>query len=238
MQIKLKQDQDIYVKPKWKIWPGFLILFISFVIGVIPFLFENSVQRPSGFLILLNVLQFACFFLIPLYVAGVLYKQPLQALGIQARFLTRGVGKALQWGFMLWLLNVLAAIILQVIFPNQPQDMQMLMQAMLEESNAFELGGLIFCVTVLAPIGEEIFFRAFLFGALEARFGTLVGIIISAAVFGILHETIWNFFPLFVGGCGFALLYAKYRDISMNIVAHATWNSISVILMLTMLKGS
>jgi len=233
VQINNKPSDDIYVQPAWKIWPCFLILIFSFVTGAIPYFFYDSVQRPSGFLILLNVLQFACLFLIPLYVAGVIHKQPLQALGIQARFLTRGLGRALLWGFMLNMLSVLTFFIVLVIIPHELPDMQVLMKAMTEDVNAFELGGLIFCTTVLAPIGEEIFFRAFLFGALEARFGALAGMVISAAIFGILHESIWNFLPLFVGGCGFTILYIKYRDISMNIVAHATWNIISVLLTLS-----
>jgi membrane protease YdiL (CAAX protease family) len=73
-------------------------------------------------------------------------------------------------------------------------------------------------------------------GAIEARFGRWAGVLGSALVFGLVHiesaaTAIWNFLPLFAGGCGFAFMYSKYRDISLNFVAHATWNSIAVILM-------
>jgi membrane protease YdiL (CAAX protease family) len=231
---KPPQQQIAYVQPEWKIWPSFMILVLTVVLGVALAPFQERALRPGGFLLLISVVQFACFFLIPLYVAGVRRKQPLLALGIQNKFFAHGLGKGLLWGVMLYALNILTAILMLMLFPNQPQEPQLIIRAMLEEGNTFELCGLIFCVTVLAPIGEEIFFRAFMMGALEARFSRPVGIIISSLVFGAVHENMWNFFPLFVGGCGFAMLYAKYRDISLNIIAHAVWNSIAVVFMFSM----
>ncbi|MCL1905859.1 MAG: CPBP family intramembrane metalloprotease [Clostridiales bacterium] len=233
MQKKSYQQQVIYVRPEWKIWPSFMILILVVALGVALAPFGESVKRPGGFLLLANVLQFACFFLIPLFVVTVGHKQPLQALGIQEISFARGLGKGLLWGVMLYILNVLASVLLVMVFPEHPQEQQMIMQAMLEEGNSFELAGLVFCVIVLAPVGEEMLFRAFMLGALEARFGGLAGVVISSLVFGAIHcwESLWFFLPLFLGGCGFALLYIKYRDIYLNIIAHAVWNSIAVALM-------
>jgi membrane protease YdiL (CAAX protease family) len=211
-----------------------MILLLVLALGLVLIPFEDSVQRPGGFLLFFSVLQFACFFLIPLYVVGVRHRQPLQALGIQEKPLIRGLGKGLLWGIVLFSLFILAARLQLMFFPEQPQETQTVIQAMLDESNAFELFGLVFSVIVLAPVGEEIFFRAFMMGALEARFGRLVGVVISSLVFAALHESLWNIFPMFVGGCGFALLYTKYRDISLNITAHAVWNSIVIFLVFGM----
>lgn len=228
---KPSQQHILYIRPEWKIWPSFAIILLVLALGALLSLFQESVQRPGGFLLLGSVLQFACFFLIPLYVVTVRHKQPLPALGIQEKFLTNGLGKALLWGLLLFGLHFLIAVLLLIFFPEHPQEQQFVVQAMLEEDRTFELAGLIFYIIVLAPVGEEIFFRAFLLGALETRFGSLAGIVISSLVFGALHEGMWNFLPIFAGGCGFALLYIKYRDVSMNIFAHAVWNSIIVLLM-------
>ena len=220
-----------YVKPEWKIRTSVFILLLVAALGVLLIPLEQSVQRPGGLLLISMLIQFACFFLIPLYVAGVKYDQPPQALGIQEKPFSQGLGKGISWGITLKILSVLVFVALLLLFPDHPQEEQMIVQAMLEENNSFELFGLVVGLTVLAPVGEEIFFRAFMMGAIEARFGRLAGVVISSIVFAALHENIWNFLPLFVGGCGFALLYAKYRDISLNIVAHSVWNGIAVILM-------
>ena len=230
MPEKPPPQQITYVKPEWKIHTSFFILLLVVALGIALGPLEQSVQRPGGFLLLFNVIQFACFFLIPLYVVGIKYNQPKQALGMQEKPFSQGLGRGISWGLMLYCLNVLAAVLLIIIFPDHLPKEQPIVQAMLEGRNSFELFGLVFSVTVLAPLGEEIFFRAFMMGAIEARFGLLAGIVISAAVFAAMHLSLWHFFPLFVGGCGFALLYAKYRDISLNIIAHAVWNSIAVIL--------
>jgi membrane protease YdiL (CAAX protease family) len=228
------QQQMEYVRPQWKIWHSFMILLLTFALGTAVYIFfaniSGSVQRPGGILLLENVLQFACFFLAPLYIAGIRYQQPPQALGLRQKPLSQGLGKAMLWGLLLFSLNVLASLLLVVLFPGHQQEQQTVVQALMDCNN-FELCGLIFCLTVLVPVSEEIFFRAFMMGALEARFGLWPAVIISASIFGAMHESIWNFLPLFAGGCGFALLYAKYRDISLNIIAHATWNSIAILLM-------
>ncbi|MCL1975632.1 MAG: CPBP family intramembrane metalloprotease [Firmicutes bacterium] len=231
MQKKSSQQQVNYVKPEWKIWHSLCILILVIFLGVILAPFEKSAVRPGGFILFANVVQFACFFLIPLYISGVICKQPLQSLGIQVRIPKGNIIKGLSWGALLYVLNVLASAVIEIVFPGHPEEPQMIMQIMMEESSAFELACLVFCVTVLAPLGEEIFFRSFMMGALQNRFGRLAAVLLSAVVFAAVHGSLWFFFPLFVGGCGFALLFAKYRDISINIIAHATWNSIAVLLM-------
>ena len=235
MRKKSSQQQTIYVRPEWRIRTSFFILLLMIALELLVALFQGSVQREGGFLLLLSIIQFSVFFLIPLYVATVRHKQPPQALGIPEKPFFRGLGKGLLWGAMLFVLNMFAAYALILLFPEHTQDTQMIIQAMLEENNSFEFFGLIVCITVLAPVGEEIFFRAFMMGALEARFGSLAGVLISSFVFGAMHEGMWDFFPfilpIFLSGCGFALLYIKYRDVYLNIIAHAAYNCIVVFLM-------
>jgi len=234
VQKKPSQQQVTYVKPEWKIWHGFAILLLALALEVVMAPLQESARRPGGLLLLAMVCQFACFFLIPLFVASVLQKQPLTVLGIQNKPFVQGLGKGLLWGLVLYALNMLVTTLLLLLFPEQPQTPQLIIQAMLEEDSVFELFGLVFCVTVLAPVSEEIFFRAFMMGALEARYGRLIGVVVSSLVFAAVHGSVWAFFPLFAGGCGFAILYAKYRDISVNIIAHATWNSIVVFLLFSL----
>ncbi|MCL1816337.1 MAG: CPBP family intramembrane metalloprotease [Clostridiales bacterium] len=236
MQDKLSQENDLCDRPKWKIWHSFAILVFIVILESALYLFKESVMQPGGLMLIGNMLQFACFLLFPLYIAGIHYKQSPQVLGIQNKPFFMGLGKGLSWGASLYILQILAANLLWFIFPDLPMESQSVVTTMLTEGKGIELFGIIISIIVLAPVGEEIFFRAFMMGALQARFGRLAGVLISALVFAAMHfeatlASVWIVFPLFVGGCGFGILYAKYQDISLNIISHATWNSIALILL-------
>ncbi|MCH7485193.1 MAG: CPBP family intramembrane metalloprotease [Chloroflexi bacterium] len=91
-----------------------------------------------------------------------------------------------------------------------------------------------FLVIVVAPLTEEIFFRAFLFQGLAKRWGTWAGIGGSAAIFGLLHagspET-WLLLPpvAFIAGGIFAWGFARSRSIYPSLFAHVIFNSVSFI---------
>ena len=54
----------------------------------------------------------------------------------------------------------------------------------------------------------------------------------AGLVFGAMHMNIWVFLPMFVGGVGFAWPYDKKHNLYINILAHITWNTISMALYL------
>lgn len=83
---------------------------------------------------------------------------------------------------------------------------------------------LVFIVTVvLAPIAEELLFRGLLYRYLRRKVPIIVAVLISAAVFGILHIV---FPPLFVMGIVFALVSEKYDSLYPSMFLHAINNSI------------
>lgn len=89
-------------------------------------------------------------------------------------------------------------------------------------------------VGVLAPIGEEFFFRGFLYRALRNGLGVLGAAIVSGLLFGALHidssstERLLQVVPLAVLGISFALLYQWTGTLYSTIALHATNNSIAV----------
>ncbi len=87
-------------------------------------------------------------------------------------------------------------------------------------------------VVVAAPIGEELFFRGFLFRGLRARRGFWVSALVSSAAFGLVHyvDGSWFFVPImFLVGLCFAYLYEREGRILTPIVAHATFNLIGIL---------
>lgn len=93
-----------------------------------------------------------------------------------------------------------------------------------------------FPVTLLAPVAEELFFRAFLFGALRARRGFLFAAGVSSVAFGASHLAgldAGSFLlasVLVLVGFGLAFVYERRRNILAPMAAHATFNVIGLLL--------
>jgi uncharacterized protein len=85
-------------------------------------------------------------------------------------------------------------------------------------------------VVVIAPIGEEIFFRGFLYRALRRRFRVWVAAVASSVVFGLVHVYPLLIPALFVVGLGLALLYERQKSLLAPVVAHATFNILGFVM--------
>jgi membrane protease YdiL (CAAX protease family) len=86
-------------------------------------------------------------------------------------------------------------------------------------------------VVVGAPIGEELFFRGFLFNSLR-RHGFWLAAVLSSLAFGLVHVVNGNWFLvpiMFFVGLGFAWLYERDGRILTPIAAHATFNLIGIL---------
>ncbi len=82
---------------------------------------------------------------------------------------------------------------------------------------------------ILAPIGEEIFFRGVLYTWLRQRWGPVVGAIFSSLAFGVIHiYPFWIAFA-FILGLVLALLYEFSDSLWPAIGLHVINNAISVI---------
>jgi membrane protease YdiL (CAAX protease family) len=93
---------------------------------------------------------------------------------------------------------------------------------------------------LLAPAAEEFVFRGLLFRSVADRHGFWPGAIASAVPFGLTHVIpgraldVWALIlTLIFVGIGFAWVHWRRRNLLANIVAHATFNVIGVVLVLT-----
>ena len=86
-------------------------------------------------------------------------------------------------------------------------------------------------VTVVAPIGEELFFRGFFFGALRNWHGPWLAAILTGLVFGGIHvgsSPVGYLVPLMIFGAGLCLLYELTGSLYPAIALHALNNSIAL----------
>jgi membrane protease YdiL (CAAX protease family) len=92
---------------------------------------------------------------------------------------------------------------------------------------------------VIVPIVEETFFRGLLFGALRNRWTFMPSMLVSGAIFGILHGlslglSVLVLLPVLWGmGCLLAYLYQRTGSIYPGMVTHMAFNSLGVIAILT-----
>ncbi len=88
---------------------------------------------------------------------------------------------------------------------------------------------LLVAIAILGPVSEEIFYRGFAYTVFRRRYGTLVGVISSSALFTGMHFSISRGLQVFMFGMGLAGLYEwRRRTLITPIAAHTVINLLSV----------
>ena len=87
-------------------------------------------------------------------------------------------------------------------------------------------------VAVGAPLVEEFFYRGIVQGALVERLGGIPGVLIASIIFGAVHLNVIEFVPLTVAGFGFGWLAWKTGRLLPAIVAHMTFNTFTLLVLL------
>lgn len=88
---------------------------------------------------------------------------------------------------------------------------------------------------ICAPLVEESLFRGLLYKRMRTRLKMIPSILISAAIFGIIHGNLVQFIYAFFIGVILAFVYEKFKTIWAPIILHAGANLLSVIY--TMILG-
>jgi hypothetical protein len=86
---------------------------------------------------------------------------------------------------------------------------------------------------VVAPVSEELVFRAGLFRFLRSRAPRWVAFAVSAGLFALLHGNWVSSLPLFVLGLLFAAAYERTGRVAVPMLAHAFFNLNTLLLVLS-----
>jgi len=84
-------------------------------------------------------------------------------------------------------------------------------------------------VSLAAPVAEEAFFRGYLFAGLREHTSLRGAILVSAALFALVHVLPISMPPLFVLGVLFALLYQQTGSIWPAVILHSSMNTLAVL---------
>ncbi len=158
-----------------------------------------------GFLLLLKKQGFSLQLFANVNLAGILF-----AVGCSVLFFL--------------LLNRCLDPIFESLFPQSEGNYQETIQSLLESPMTSFLQ-----VCLLAPVIEEILMRSVVLGGLKKTYGTAVALLVSAALFALLHFNMVQTLSAFVCGIFLGILYLKTDSVFCCILAHSGYNLIAYI---------
>lgn len=116
-------------------------------------------------------------------------------------------------------------------------DFQDVVTLMREGSTEVRIRVLVSAV-ILAPIGEEICFRGFLYRTLRHYAGPFAATLVTGMFFACIHTALLQFIPLMVVGCVLCIVYEYTKRIWVCMAIHALFNLLACIATLILVHYS
>ncbi|MGI6686454.1 MAG: CPBP family intramembrane glutamic endopeptidase [Bacillota bacterium] len=222
------------VRPRWKVWEGVLaIIFIVLTMLGMGFLTDALTRgwKLNNLLIvfLASLIQTLLMVSAAWYFVVVRHGHSFRDLGFLKRGFFQALPQGVKWGIGLFFMVIILGMLQAIIYPSEPEPQDFAKILLMVDSP----GELFLAVTmgvVLAPLGEEIYFRGFFYPAICQRYGAVWGIMITALFFSALHFDLYRLLPIAAGGIGLTYLYEKTGNLWTNIIAHGVWNAIMIAL--------
>ena len=144
-------------------------------------------------------------------------------------------GKIIKITF-LWFLSCYPLIIIsqgvvQVLFSTS-NDAQSIVRYFLEHPGWHERVAIISMAVIVAPIAEELIFRGYFYGILRRFAGRVPAILISSLLFAAIHLHLPSMLGLGLLAIILCLLYERTGSLWANILMHATFNALSIVMLL------
>jgi len=182
----------------------------------------------------------AVFVLIPIIRVKLIRREPLSEIGFRAERPLRLIGIGIGVGFVSLIVNTVVGSLFEQygIVPDQAAKFPLFQGDYLGQA-LFLLGA-----AVVAPIGEEVLFRGYVFNAIRQTFGSRswgipMAYVVSALLFAGVHsfEVSQGLFgllvPLFLIGLLLAWAMHYTQSLIPCIIAHAINNGVALIALVT-----
>jgi membrane protease YdiL (CAAX protease family) len=195
----------------------------------------KDVITPGVFILSLLAQNLAFAAVVALRVR-VLRKLPWEWLALRAKRPTKLALSGVGLGFGFLVLNFISSYIFSTVLGIE-QD-----QAAQFPIRAGDVGGQILVVVAavaIAPIGEELLFRGYIFHAIQENMGKPAAYIVSSLLFSLVHifgvtqGAVALLVPLFFGGLLLALGVDRSKSLIPCIIAHAINNGLAMTALLT-----
>ncbi len=134
------------------------------------------------------------------------------------------------WGLLLVLFMLVVGWPLSRLQPDIAPQLFETMLRNAQTGSAFVI--LFFMGAVLAPVAEELFYRAMIYPFLRKALGPMWGMVLAGLVFGLAHWDLWRTIPLAIGGIALCYVYEKTGSIFVPMLTHGVWNGVMSLLVL------
>ena len=128
-----------------------------------------------------------------------------------------------------WVLSGWLQIAAQHLFPNAQNTQCTTVKS--DYQNYLVLA--IIVVSVMAPLAEEMIFRGFVYGWLAKVMPVGFAVVISGAIFGVVHQVPLLIIPLWAVGIVLALMYRGSKSLWPGVAVHALFNLPGIIAILS-----
>jgi len=222
------------IQPRWRAWEVILgIVGVVLTMIAVGYLIEliAAIWNISELLFIFWASLIQTFLMISVswYFAVVKHGHSFRDLGFIKKGILPALPRGIKWGVLLFLMVMILGVFQAIIYPAEP-DLQDFAKILLMVDSYGELFLAVIMGVVLAPIGEEVYFRGFLYPALRQHFGAAKGIIFTSLFFSCMHFDLYRLIPIAAGGIGLTYLYERSGNIWTNIIAHGVWNAIMIAL--------
>jgi len=154
-------------------------------------------------------------------------RPPRAALGLASGKVLEPIGAGFRgyvalFPWLLLSLVVIAQLASHFQFKPPVQPIQMLLFV---EERPLVLALTVLLTCVVGPLAEEVFFRGVVFGALRQRLSRTVSMLISGALFALVHSNAVGFVPIWALGCLLAERYERTGSLVSPIAVHVLHNT-------------
>ena len=215
----------------------FISIFFVFVLPITTFILfygtdyidEINISEISA--ILSQIIVIAVFILVPFAWYYLVNRLGIKGILKRIKLVSENIDKAFLWGILAAVLIFFIIFVIEVALINighDPEDLSNIPNIQKLFSPA-----VMFLLVAVQPIGEEIFFRGFLYEKIEGFAGPAVSIILTSFLFGIAHMSYAKWFPVVMPILmGIVLGYIVYKtnNLYSAIIAHITFNLTSLTL--------
>ncbi len=218
-----------------------IILIISFImVFVLPVItFFVLLDRPQllediniseSVAIQSQLILIAIFILVPILWYIIVNRLGFKEILSRIKLVRQNIGKAILWGLFaaiaIFASIFLIEIALIAFLGFDPKDLSNIpdIQRLFSPITLFFIVG-------IQPIGEEIFFRGFLFEKIEKFAGGLISIAITSTLFGIAHMSYGKIFPALmpiVMGIVLGFIVYRTKNLYSALIAHVAFNLTSL----------
>ncbi|MFH1791683.1 MAG: type II CAAX endopeptidase family protein [Candidatus Omnitrophota bacterium] len=165
-----------------------------------------------------------------LYFVTAVYGQDIRSIGITAKNCAQNICYGLA-GYAAIIPALVAAFavtaMVLAVFKLKP-PVQPIVDMLMKEKEVPVLVYSSVFAAVAGPVMEEIFFRGFMYNAFRKRVGVLGGMLVTSAVFSVLHAHAVGFVPIMILGMALVFLYEKTGSLIPSITLHVTHNLASL----------